>query len=419
MTSTEDGARRLRKEIANVFYDVYEKAFLRSVTENKKLSPILQMFFNFGFMETKLAGLENAKILYNLVDSLSMFHSEGVYTGYEWLKSIYEGKNEPSRNEFDLDYKGYLLQQRQQGEITEEQQKELLQDQKGKVSFEIRNMFRSAHRITYGRVTTFNPILCESDLVTTIEKMALTAERVEQAINYVRQLDYSILFREVLFSDPEHGIQQEWIHKEVLPNIILMPGAGSRGMLWQETAGSRNDTPARFVFPIFAIMDVEEQMLQNMGRFRWEICRKIQGVHWNDLRDPSLTSEYYDYMQFYRKNNELSADIKEKIKQTLLKTRNNYREMFVKDYENWIKFESQRSLRLNKVARRILMQYCPFSKEIRQNLISNPIYENAFRKVDEENRKKENRINALYDRYVAAGGELTPELKENLRFYQM
>ena len=93
--------------------------------------------------------------------------------------------------------------------------------------------------------------------------------------------------------------------------------------------------------------------------------------------------------------------------------------MFVKDYENWIKFESQRSLRLNKVARRILMQYCPFSKEIRQNLISNPIYENAFRKVDEENRKKENRINALYDRYVAAGGELTPELKENLRFYQM
>ena len=419
MTSTEDGARRLRKEIANVFYDVYEKAFLRSVTENKKLSPILQMFFNFGFMETKLAGLENAKILYNLVDSLSMFHSEGVYTGYEWLKSIYEGKNEPSRNEFDLDYKGYLLQQRQQGEITEEQQKELLQDQKGKVSFEIRNMFRSAHRITYGRVTTFNPILCESDLVTTIEKMALTAERVEQAINYVRQLDYSILFREVLFSDPEHGIQQEWIHKEVLPNIILMPGAGSRGMLWQETAGSRNDTPARFVFPILAIMDVEEQMLQNMGRFRWEICRKIQGVHWNDLRDPSLTSEYYDYMQFYRKNNELSADIKEKIKQTLLKTRNNYREMFVKDYENWIKFESQRSLRLNKVARRILMQYCPFSKEIRQNLISNPIYENAFRKVDEENRKKENRINALYDRYVAAGGELTPELKENLRFYQM
>lgn len=36
--------------------------------------------------------------------------------------------------------------------------------------------------------------------------------------------------------------------KEVLPNIILMPNAGTRAMMWQETAGVRRDTPARYMF---------------------------------------------------------------------------------------------------------------------------------------------------------------------------
>lgn len=417
--STDDVARRLRKEISNVFYQAYEKAFLKAMEERGKISPILTMFFNFGFMDAKLCGLNNAKILYNLSDSMGMFESQGVYSVFEWLKCIYFGKKETSKNEFDLDYNGQLQQLRIQKEITDEEYERRKNNTLEKVCFEIRNMFRSGHRITYGRVTTFIPILMEDDIVSSIEKMALTAERIEQAINAVRQVDYSILYRQVLFSDPEHGIQQEWIQKEVLPDVILMPGVGIKGMMWQETASVRSDTPARFIFPIFAAMDVDQEMLLNMGRYRWEICRKIQGVHWNDVRDRSLTSEYYDYMQFYRKNSELSADIKEKIKQALSKTRNNYREVFVKDYENWIKYESQRSLRLNKVSRKILMQYCPFSKEIRQNLLSNPVYENSFRKLDDDNAKKESRLRAVYDRYVAAGGELTPDLKENLLFYQM
>ena len=28
-------------------------------------------------------------------------------------------------------------------------------------------------------------------------------------------------------------------------------------------------------------------MVETTGRYRWEICRKIQGVHWNDIRDKS------------------------------------------------------------------------------------------------------------------------------------
>ena len=99
--------------------------------------------------------------------------------------------------------------------------------------------------------------------------------------------------------------------KEVLPDIILMPNVGSRALMWQETAGVKNDTPARFLFPMFTSVDLEDLMRETIARYRWEICRKIQGVYWNDLREPSLTSEYCDYMQFYRKNSELSAEAKD------------------------------------------------------------------------------------------------------------
>ena len=69
-------------------------------------------------------------------------------------------------------------------------------------------------------------------------------------------------------------------------------------------------------------------------------------------------------------------------------SRNSYREVFVKDYQAWMKYESQGSFRLNKVARDILVRYCPFAKDIRQGLATNPQYQNAFHRLDAENRKK-------------------------------
>lgn len=419
MQSTDNEARALRRDISKVFYDAYAKAFLRSMEETAKPSPILMMFFNFGFMDAALLGEKNTNALYNMTDSLGLFQSDHIYTVYEWLSNIYHGKKEPSRNEFDLDYKGYLAEQRRSGEITDAQLIAYRDDKKRKVEFEIHNMFQSGHRITYGKISTFCPVIGEYDLINTVEKMAVTAERIENAINKVRQLDYSILFREVMFSDPEKGINQEWIMKEILPDVILMPDAGNRAMMWQETSGAKSDTPARFIFPILTAADLDEQMVENMGRYRWEICRRIQGVYWNDIREKSLTSEYCDYIQFYRKNHDLSADAKEKIKTALARARNSYREVFVKDYQNWIKYESQGSFRLNKVAREVLIRYCPFSKEVRQSLLSNPIYQQAFTRLDAENKRKLQRTTALYDKYQAAGGKLTTDLMENLHFYQM
>lgn len=417
--STEAEAYGLRKRLTQMFYDIYQKVFMKVVKNEDELTPILEMFLNFGFMDVQMAGEENANILYDLTEHLDVCKSEHVYTIYRWLKSVYDGKNEPSKNEFDMDYPAYLADMRKNGNITQEQQKTLMNNREYKVKYEMQNMFMSGNRITYGKISTFCPILGEYDLINAIDKMLVTAQKLEEAIDKVRAIDFSVFYREVQFSDPDKGINREIIMKEIMPDIILMPNAGTRAQMWQETAGVKRDTSARFMFPIFTAVDIDDMMIDTMGRYRWEICRKIQGVHWNDIREKSLTAEYCDYLQFYRKNHELSPEAKEKVKSALLRGRNNYREVFVKDYQSWIKYESKGSYRLNKVTREILINYCPFSKTIREDLKSNPMYQTSLHKFHVNNVKKIQRIQGVYDKYQKAGGKITQELVDNLDYYSL
>ena len=382
MYSTSDEVRKLRRDIAKMFYDVYMRVFKRSVKQSK-IPTIVKMFLNFVFMNVTLAGEDNVSELYELAETIEeQCKSSNVYTAYEWLKSIYAGENEPSKNEFDLDYVGYLREQKRMGEITAAQEKAFLDDNWNKTVYEMDNMFKSTNRATYGKFATFQPALCEEDLINSPTSMLITVDRLNDALDYLRSVDYSLFYHEIVFSDPDHGITKETLQKEILPYIILMPNAGSRSMMWQETAGSRRDTPARFIMPILTVVEPREMMTELCGRYRWEMCRKIQGMRWNDVTERSLTSEYCDYMQFYRKNHDLSAETKEKIKNALVKAKNNYREVFVKDYQCWIKYEAKGSCRLNKVAREIVFTYCPFSKDIRKVLEGNPMYQNLFEKYE-------------------------------------
>ena len=416
--ASTDNIRKLRRVLTQDFYDIYELAFFRSL-KGGRIPVGVKMFLNFGFMDETLAGEENAHSLYDMTEELYRCKAENVFTVYEWLLSIFRGENEPSRNEFDMDYMGFLNEQKKTGDIKPEDLPKLQNDNRKKVEFELRTMFVSTNRATYGRISTYCPILCEDDIIGSAEKMLMTAEKVNGALDEIRKIDFSLFYREVGFSDPEHDVNREVIQKEVVPYIILMPNAGTKAMMWQETAGIRKDTQARFIFPILTGSDVSELMVDVAGRFRWEMCRKIQGARWNDITEASLTSEYSDYIQYYRKNSELSTDAKDKVKKSLQKAKNNYREVFVKDYQSWIRYESKGSFRLNKVARDIIFRYCPFSKDIRSTLSANPSYQEMFSKYDILNGRKAHHVEAWYDRYQKKGGEITEELQMNLDFYSL
>ena len=420
--------QKIRRDLTKVFYEIYEKAFDRAV-HARTISTVMKLFFNFGVLDLKMAGeehLDGLMAINELLDNqwLDQKHRDEdsesfshVYSVYQWLCLIYRGEKEPSKNEFDIDYAGHLLEMRKNHEITREEENALKKDQKKKVEFEIRNMFMTNNRITYGRITTFCPVLHRKDFIRSIDQLIVSAITINAAIDDIRELDYSCFYREVFFASPQYGIERTEIMKEVLPDVILMPNIGSKAMMWQETAGVKRDTPARFIFPIMTTSELADMMLELIGRYRWEICRKILGVRWNDIREKSLTSEFYDYIQFYRKNRDLSQSAKERVKADLVHARNNYREVFVMDYISWMKYESQGNFRLNKVSRRILSEYIPFSTEIREKLEENPMYKELFTKSNILVARKSEKEKVLFDRYVAAGGAITPELQAHLKYY--
>ena len=180
--------------------------------------------------------------------------------------------------------------------------------------------------------------------------------------------------------------------------------------MWQEIEGKKRTTPARMMCSVFHTADISQSILHMTGEFRWEMCKRDQGGRWNNIADPSLTSEYYDYIQFYRKNKELSAEVKERIKTQLTKARNNYKEMFVADYIQWIRYESSGLPRLNKVARNILFAYCPFSKEIRNKIGSNPLYKQAAERYEIKNGQTLHRITLLYKKLDNSPGGVPKEI---------
>ncbi len=421
--------QKVRRSLTKLFYEIYEKAFLRAV-QARSISTIMKLFFDFGVLDLSLVGESHLDELMTLSQLLekqrreqNRLAAEGgfshVYTIFQWLCMIYRGEKEPSKNEFDVDYAGHLLEMRKRKEITREEENVLKHDQLKKVQFEISNMFMSNNRITYGRITTFCPVLHEKEFIRAVDQMMLSADKLNAVIDDIRELDFTCFYRGVFFAAPEHGIDRTEIMKEVLPDVILMPNVGTRAMMWQETAGVKRDTPARFVFPVMTTGTLPDMMLETIGRYRWEICRKIMGVRWNDIREKSLTSEFYDYVQFYRKNRDLSQQARDKVKAELVHAKNNYREVFVADYVNWMKYESKGSFRLNKVARRILAEYIPFKQEVCRKLAENPMFKELFVKRSILAGRRWEKERLLFDRYVAAGGVMTPELEAHMRYFEM
>ena len=299
------------------------------------------------------------------------------------------------------------------------QVKAFLESADERVKFEIANFFKSANRTTSGKLSAFCPPLTAEYFVNSPKKTLLTTRILEQAMDKIVDIDFGIFYRDVYFSDPDKGVKSETLKKEVLPDIILLPNAGVRGMMWQEISGIKKDTPARMVFPMFCQENIDKLMVYVCGAFRWEICRKEQGARWNDISSECLTSDFYDYFTFYRKNKDLTAENKEKVKILLKSSRNNMREAFTKQYTIWINFEAQGSIRLNKSERNILCKYCTFSKKYRDKVESHPMFEQSITRYNVKTSQALHHLKTVFDRYEKAGGIVPDEIKKAMDYLRM
>lgn len=414
-SSTEDEARVLRRNLSQSFYQLYTKVFL-TYAATGKAEKYVELFLDFGLLDEDLLSPEMVRFISNL-EYRSGGTPSTIYYLKDWLMTIYKGENVPSKNEFDEEYVDYIRKQKKERNLTPNEENELLSNPEIKVSYEINNLFRYNHRILGGAPSTFVPMLTASEGDRSLKALFLDDTKINAAIDEYHRIDYSIFYRESMYENIPAGISKELIAKEVFPHIILLPCIGVNGVMWQEICGKRINNPGRFVLPAFFAGDLSLTILKLFGRFRWELCKTAHGLSWNDVTIPSLTSEYCDYVQFYKKNHDLSPEKKEALKNVLTRCRNNIRDVFVIDYCQWIKNEANGAMRLNKLSRRILATYCPFSKHIREGLSSNPSFAEAMTKYNLNRAKKLKEISNRYGALERKGIALSDELIITRDFY--
>ncbi len=416
--ASDDGARRLRKELTAYYYELYKLVFFKTLEDNHIPEEVM-MFLYFGYIDQKLAGEANTQILYEMMRSIKLDEKMRIFTFYQWLRLVYICKKDPSVNDFSTDYITTLRKLKREGSITEEQERESLADGKKRVTFEIDNMFRSANRMMSSRITTFVPFFSEQVLTRPLDKSLLSFDKIHKTLDVIRAVDYSLFYRQTVYTAPELGLDKAFIQVEVLPDIILMPVVGTRAAMWQEITGAKRTTPGRFILPIAQEEDLSPVMINLAAEFRWELCKRIQGARWNDLTERSLTSDYVDYIDTYRKNRDLSQEAKDRIKSAMAKHRNSYKEMFVADYSTYIQYESSGALRHNKVVRMILFNYCPFSKVIREGAIAtNPQYTQLIERYKHKAAHDIHLFDMATQRIEKAGNQIPDELLTHKAFLE-
>ena len=166
-------------------------------------------------------------------------------------------------------------------------------------------------------------------------------------------------------------------------------------------------------------LNLDNTITKICGDYHWEMCKRIQGVHWNDITDPSLTAEYCNYLQFYRKNRSLTSDVKEKVKNALAKNKNNYKNIFISDYMLYIKNESQGQPRLNRVSREIMFKYCTFSKEYRDSLAVNPQYQSLIEHWRSKQASKIHALEMIENKILKNYDELPEEVESQKEFLHL
>ncbi|MDE6568548.1 MAG: hypothetical protein K2K70_12565 [Lachnospiraceae bacterium] len=417
-SSTSDEDRSLRRGIMKVYYDIYEKVFLHDYEREGETPLVIDMFLRYGYLSETLLSEELREELLSFERGVPNQGECQVYDMKEWLTAIIRGDKEPSKNDFDQDYQEYLREQKKVGAISADEMKKLEQDLKAKMHYEIQNMFRSNQRLLSGQTAIFVPFLYTEGCLASLSRSYLSKDKVTACIRKLCQIDYSVFYREILYTEGEWSEKKEHIMEEVFPDVIVMPGCGSKGLMWQELSGRKRNSKGRFLMPLFFEGELDAVMIALFGRFRWELCRTMQGGAWNNVQIKSLTSEYSDFIQFYKKNRELSDTRKEKLKLQIQKSRNNTREVFVLDYLNWIRHESKGGMLLSKPVREIMATYCPFSKEIRESIADQPLFKEAMARYQRENGKKQKEYDLKFRVWDKDGIEVPEAIKETQRFYK-
>ncbi len=358
--------REHKQEDYKILIRLYKACFVkfRSQTENVP-KPVL-LFMYFFFLDETL--VSNKRII-DLEASIAVLKSASpmlpnsgvkisIHLLPDWLNLVLGGKKNPSKNQMGQSYdqvqKSKLLWN-QGEEVKNLRDKEYLLRL---LDWELDSLLYTGLLGISLNPNLSYPILSEDRFYGNTEASLLYPRKISSSVEQVLKMDAGLFNRLVCVTSPLNTNQQDWIRKEFFADCILLPYAGDRGVLWQETSDG-NLARSRLLFPTVFKENIGLAVTKTLGEFRWETERTFRGRKWKDSLPVTLTSQYNEYLEMFQKDPDLTSEAKKKVEQQWSNVRRNIKDMFSVDYANWILYEVVGKPRLNRNAREILTRFVP------------------------------------------------------------
>ncbi len=416
--------RKIRRAIGKTYWDIHAKSFIKYKNNGNKGPLAVELMLKFGFFDESLLDESHIVELFNRLEKPKYKGGMPIHFGSDWLNNIYEKTVPTSVDELGQAYWEKLKLDLKDSNIKSD--KDIPPDYnsgEARLAYEVSAMYEPNVRLTSGSVGSHFPIFTKYHVTIPLDKCYVTPEIVDKALKEIMAVDYTVFNREVIYKNEAIGIKSEFINRSVSPDFVIVPSIGNKVMMWQDLSifrgsGSK-ESRGRITIPIFVTGDLKTFLMEALAAFRWELCKSVLGPDWNNVGIPSLTAEYTDYTQFFKKSKDLSLEQKEKIA-TEFKRFRTERDKFANDYILWVKYESEGVQRCNRVVRGIFYRHVPFAKPIRDKVCAQPAFSelhNKFKNIRNRDMKdKENK----YKKYADAnGGTLPKELAENMAFYEV
>jgi hypothetical protein len=418
----DNDARKIRKNIAKTYWDAYNAAALKYV-ETKSVPKPVEMMLRFGYMDETLLEPGQLAFLYTYEDESRPQKKVPSHFCTEWLEQVYNKKVPTSLDELGQTFFDKVKNEHKDKVFKKESDMpSSIDTSEARLKYEINAMYQPNVRLTTGNPATYLPILTKYQISIPLDKCIVTRDSLSNALSEILAVDYTAFNREIVYNDEQVGIRKELVQKSVVPDFIIVPSLGTKIMMWQDLsllrgAGSK-ESRGRIILPMFVSGDLKILLLEAIAAFRWELTKNILGPDWNNVGIPSITSEYMDYIQFFKKNKDLSIEMKEKLAAEFKRFRTD-RDKFVNDYLLWIKYESEGVQRLNRVVRSIFYKHIPFQKETRDKISKLPAYADMHNRFTNIRNRQFKETEARYRKYMDPSGKLPPVLQENLDFYRV
>ncbi|EQA47084.1 cyclic nucleotide-binding domain protein [Leptospira broomii serovar Hurstbridge str. 5399] len=420
---SDNDTRKLRRSITKIYFDIYAGCFQKYLNTNKNVPKPVDLMLKYGFFDETLLDDSQLVFMSTFKDAITSVSDIPIHYGTEWLERIYKRETPTSLDELGQNFFDKVKMDNRNAVFKKESDLPPdIDNPEARLKFEFGAMYEANVRLTTGSLATYLPILTKFHSQIPLGKAYVTKKMLTDAVHDVMGIDFSVFNREVIYNNPEMGINKEFVQKAVVPDFVIVPSIGSKIMMWQELSVHRGsgskESRGRIVLPVFVQGDLKSLLIDAFAAFRWELCKSILGPEWNNVGNPSITADYMDYVQFYKKNKDLSIEVKEKLAAEFKRFRNE-RDIFANDYQLWIKYESESVQRLNRVVRSIFYRHIPFSRPIREKVSKMPAFSEINNRFINIRTRKFTELENRYKKYINALGSLPDPLRENLEFYRV